>query len=116
MCEHSKWHRLHRLRERVALRPGIDHGDPVEPEIFEGDAYRRREPWGIGTLAFHAEQAVPPSQQQVDLGALVRAPEPGLVERLGCEDLLDYEAFPGGAELGVGQQRFLALEPQELVP
>jgi hypothetical protein len=42
-------------------------------------------------------------------------PERGLVVRLGGQDLLDDEAFPRGADLGVTQERLLGAQPEELV-
>lgn len=75
----AQGHGFHLLGEREALGPRVDDRDAREAEVRERGADRGRQPRSVGALALDAEQLVAAAQEQIDLCALVRRPEEGLV-------------------------------------
>ncbi len=73
---------------------------------------------GVDALDLHAGQAAPATQQQINPGALMRRPEPGLVVGLDGQHLLDHEAFQGRVQLRMRQQGmgYALMENLQTVP
>src|SRR5688500_3540729 len=64
-------------RERVGSR--VDHVEPLEPEILERAVHRARQRRGRRPLELETEAPVAVGDQQIELRAGVRGPEPALV-------------------------------------
>ena len=86
--------------ERGPARPGVD--DERWSRLRSARAMRIE---GVGqarrALALDADAAASLEQQEVELGAVVRGPEVGVVGPARLQDFLDGVALPGRADLGV---------------
>ena len=97
---------VHSIGDRVAFGSRIDDSHAVQAEVFERDAYRRRQSGGVGALALDSEEAIAAAEDQIDLCALVGSPEVGCVVRFGGQDLFDDETLPGCSSFGWPRSAF----------
>jgi hypothetical protein len=111
----SQWHRFHAIGDGVSLAPGIDDGEALEAKVGKRVADRGRHPWGIGTLAFDAEERAAAVEHEVDLRTLMGRPERSFVVWLGGEDLFDCKAFPRCRQLRMPEERRMVVDAQQLV-
>ena len=82
-------------------RAGADHEQGVEPQVLHRDAHRPGEARLFGVLELVAHPPPFVEEEEIELGPSLRAPEEGLVRARLPEHLLEGEALPGTAHLGV---------------
>ena len=63
------------VRRAGSVLTGVQHVDPVEPQVCESNTHRRRHSGRDRPFHFEPEQSTPANDEQVQLGAGVRAPE-----------------------------------------
>ena len=89
--------------------------DAGQSQVFLDDSNGPRDLRRVGAFALHAEQLITATKYEVDLRTLVCSPKERLIMRLGCQDLLDHEALPRGADLGVGEELLEDSDAQQLM-
>ena len=71
--------RLHPIGKRKSLGPGVQYGNAVQVQIAKGVADGRSEAGRVRAFDFDAAELSIMQQDQVDFGARVGWPEPGVV-------------------------------------
>ena len=103
------------LGERECVIAGIDDGDFIELQVMERGVHRTGGLGGFGMFAFEAESAVAANEEQVELGAAVGRPKPGLPSGGFHQDLFNHETFPGRSALGMSTEIVECFEAEQSV-
>ena len=75
----------------------VDHVQFVELKVVQRHTHAGRQAWRIAALELHTYALLVFEHQQVELRALVRRPEIGLIGLRNAQHLFQRKAFPAGA-------------------